>query len=255
MSPGHQLAARHPEARYVTWAVFGSALVHAGILGFFVLMALLEPAKLDLAQKPVSAKLVRLGVKRDQHLLPRKDIAVPPPPQATNAPQPVAFKPRDPKAAPTRPSNNAAPTKSAEQKRRDLFSAFASTAAAPRPEEPVFGDPEGDLYYLPWVLKADRTRWSGGGHDWTALPAPEPGSGPLTQDYSVIENTVVNAVPATPAANRPWKRRRVIGVEVMAALAESGPAQRLPQPRHRCCNADNSLSWMPPKAPLLITST
>jgi hypothetical protein len=57
-------------------------------------------------------------------------------------------------------------------------------------------DPEGDLYYLPWVLKADRTRWSGGGHDWTALPAPEPGSGPLTQDYSVIENAVVNAVPA-----------------------------------------------------------
>jgi hypothetical protein len=58
------------------------------------------------------------------------------------------------------------------------------------------GDPEGDLYYLPWILNIDRTRWSGGGHDWTALPAPAPDSGPLTQDYSVIENAVVNAVPA-----------------------------------------------------------
>lgn len=58
------------------------------------------------------------------------------------------------------------------------------------------GDPEGDLYYLPWIFKVDRTRWSGSGYDWTVLPAPAPGSGPLSQDYSVIENAVVNAVPA-----------------------------------------------------------
>lgn len=58
------------------------------------------------------------------------------------------------------------------------------------------GDPAGDLYYLPWIFKIDRTRWSGGGFDWTALPAPAPGSGPRSQDYSVIENAVVNAVLA-----------------------------------------------------------
>lgn len=60
------------------------------------------------------------------------------------------------------------------------------------------GDPEGDLYHLPWILKLDRTRWSGGGFDWTVIPAPNPnpGSGPLSQDYNVIENSVTNAVVA-----------------------------------------------------------
>ncbi|HYF61481.1 MAG TPA: VCBS repeat-containing protein [Herpetosiphonaceae bacterium] len=58
------------------------------------------------------------------------------------------------------------------------------------------GDPDGDLYYLPWILKFDRTRWSGNGFDWTVLPAPEPGSGPLSQDYEVIEYGVTNTVVA-----------------------------------------------------------
>jgi hypothetical protein len=58
------------------------------------------------------------------------------------------------------------------------------------------GDPDGDMYYLPWILKIDRTRWSGSGFDWTVLPAPAPNSGPLSQDYSVIENAVSNAVVA-----------------------------------------------------------
>jgi hypothetical protein len=58
------------------------------------------------------------------------------------------------------------------------------------------GDPDGDLYYLPWILTLDRTRWSGDGFDWEVLPTPEPGSGPLSQDYSVIENIAVNTVIA-----------------------------------------------------------
>lgn len=58
------------------------------------------------------------------------------------------------------------------------------------------GDGPGDLYYLPWILKLDRTRWSGSGYDWTVLPAAEPGSGPLSQDYNRIENAVMNAVLA-----------------------------------------------------------
>ncbi|MGC4116376.1 MAG: TonB C-terminal domain-containing protein [Myxococcales bacterium] len=144
MSRSRQLAARHPESKYVTWAVVGSAAVHAGILGFFVVMTLLEPPKLDLAQKPVSAKLVRLGQKRDQTLLPRKDIAVPPPPQATAKPQPVLMKASDPSTAPSRPSANAAPRRNAEQARRDLFKAFDTTATAPKKDEPAIGDPEGD---------------------------------------------------------------------------------------------------------------
>jgi hypothetical protein len=60
----------------------------------------------------------------------------------------------------------------------------------------AIGDPQGDLYYLPWIFNLDRTRWSGSGYDWTIIPAPEPGSGPLSQDYNVIENIAVNTVVA-----------------------------------------------------------
>ncbi|MDA8019784.1 MAG: VCBS repeat-containing protein [Thermoanaerobaculia bacterium] len=58
------------------------------------------------------------------------------------------------------------------------------------------GDPAGDLYYLPFILELDRTRWSGAGYDWTVIPQAGPGTGPLSQDYHVIENSVTNAVLA-----------------------------------------------------------
>jgi hypothetical protein len=57
------------------------------------------------------------------------------------------------------------------------------------------GDGPGDMYLMPWLLRADRTRWSGGGFDWTVLP-PDPGTRPLSEDYNVIQNNVINAVPA-----------------------------------------------------------
>lgn len=60
----------------------------------------------------------------------------------------------------------------------------------------AIGDPDGDMYHLPWILNLDRTRWSGSGFDWTVIPAAEPGSGPLSQDYNVIQNSVTNAVVA-----------------------------------------------------------
>ncbi|MEI2613358.1 MAG: VCBS repeat-containing protein [Candidatus Promineifilaceae bacterium] len=56
------------------------------------------------------------------------------------------------------------------------------------------GDPGGDMYYLPWIFNLDRTRWSGNGYNWTVIPNPSPNSGPLSQDYNVIENSVSNAV-------------------------------------------------------------
>lgn len=55
-------------------------------------------------------------------------------------------------------------------------------------------DPYVDLYEIPIVLKGDRTRWQAGGYDWTVLPAPEPGSGPLSEDYNKIENNLPNPV-------------------------------------------------------------
>ncbi|UXI68922.1 FG-GAP repeat domain-containing protein [Tahibacter amnicola] len=58
------------------------------------------------------------------------------------------------------------------------------------------GDPDGDLYYLPWILRMDRTRWAASGYDWTVIPAPGASGPALTQDYTVIESSVSNAVLA-----------------------------------------------------------
>lgn len=60
----------------------------------------------------------------------------------------------------------------------------------------AIGQPDGDLYHLPWILKLDRTRWSGSGFDWTTLPTPTPNSSPLSEDYQIIQNAVPNPVLA-----------------------------------------------------------
>lgn len=60
----------------------------------------------------------------------------------------------------------------------------------------AIGDPDGDMYHLPWILKLDRTRWTNATYDWTLIPQAEPGSGPLSQDYGVIQNSVTSAAVA-----------------------------------------------------------
>ena len=57
-------------------------------------------------------------------------------------------------------------------------------------------DPYTSLYHMPFILKLDRTRWSGSGFDWTAIPSPGPGSGPRSEDYNVIQTAVPNPVAA-----------------------------------------------------------
>ena len=57
-------------------------------------------------------------------------------------------------------------------------------------------NPYTDLYYMPFIFNLDRTRWSGSGFDWTAIPPPGPGSAPLSEDYNEIENAVPNPVIA-----------------------------------------------------------
>jgi uncharacterized repeat protein (TIGR01451 family) len=58
-------------------------------------------------------------------------------------------------------------------------------------------NPYTDLYEMPFVFKADRTRWSGSGFDWTAIPPdPGPSGRPLTENYNVIENNQPNPVLA-----------------------------------------------------------
>ena len=57
------------------------------------------------------------------------------------------------------------------------------------------GDPAGDLYYLPWILRRDRTRWAAAGFDWTTLPASGQSTAALVQgQFATIEDAVVNAV-------------------------------------------------------------
>jgi hypothetical protein len=55
-------------------------------------------------------------------------------------------------------------------------------------------DPYTDLYYMPFIFNPDRSRWSGNGFDWTAIPTPDSAAAPLTEDYNVIENVLPNPV-------------------------------------------------------------
>jgi hypothetical protein len=57
-------------------------------------------------------------------------------------------------------------------------------------------DPYTSLYYMPFVFKADRSRWSGSGYDWTSIPNPGSGSNPLSEDYNVIETAQPSPVVA-----------------------------------------------------------
>src|SRR5512138_759864 len=73
-------------------AVIASVVVHALVVAWAV--ARRPPPPIDLAQKPIVAKLVRLGEKRPEEWLPRKDAAPPPPapsaaPAAPAAPVPA----------------------------------------------------------------------------------------------------------------------------------------------------------------------
>jgi hypothetical protein len=57
-------------------------------------------------------------------------------------------------------------------------------------------DPYTSLYEMPFIFNTDRTRWSGNGYDWTAIPVPDGKAAPLSQNYSLIENAQPNPVAA-----------------------------------------------------------
>ncbi|MFL5272627.1 MAG: TonB C-terminal domain-containing protein [Anaeromyxobacteraceae bacterium] len=139
------------------WPVIVVSLaVHAALLAA---LALHRPApQIDLGQKPIVAKLVRLGEKRPQNLLPRKDEpADAPPAAAAPVPIPVA-KPEPPapaKPAPTVPSPKAviappppraAPrVAAAPSAGRDVLASVLSRVKRDRAlQGPVYGDPSGD---------------------------------------------------------------------------------------------------------------
>lgn len=55
-------------------------------------------------------------------------------------------------------------------------------------------DPYTDLYEMPFILNADRTRWKAGAYDWTVIPTPDAAAAPISEDYNEIENNVPNPV-------------------------------------------------------------
>ena len=135
--------------------VLVSLVVHAGLM---VLAVVHRPAPLiDLQQKPIVAKLVRLGEKRPQQWLPRKEAA-PPPPPAASPPAPAAPTPSTvppPKAVavpslkpkPAAPAPKSAPParRQASTRRSDVLASVMSRMQQDKARsEPVYGDPQGD---------------------------------------------------------------------------------------------------------------
>ena len=57
-------------------------------------------------------------------------------------------------------------------------------------------NPYTDLYEMPFIFNADRSRWASGGFNWTNIPVPDGAAAPLSEDYGVIENSLPNPVTA-----------------------------------------------------------
>lgn len=56
--------------------------------------------------------------------------------------------------------------------------------------------PYTDLYEMPFILNADRTRWKSSPYDWTAIPTPDSLAGPLSEDWNLIETAEPNPAVA-----------------------------------------------------------
>lgn len=126
-------------APLVVATVVASVALHVLLVGALVWISGVEAAKIDLTQKPVRARLLRLGT-RDKKLLPVKPAApAPPPPKAVEVPG-AKPAPKPAPKQPTRPAKQAAP-KPDPGRRRALFDAFSQASA--RPDDQV-GDPDGD---------------------------------------------------------------------------------------------------------------
>ncbi len=130
-------------------AVLASALVHVAIFGW----ALTHRAgpELDLGgQKPIVAKLVRLGEKRPENLLPRKEAEAPPPPAPASSAPPVAAAPPAAKSVPVaaatkaKPPPAAAPASDGKPGGDPLARVMSKLQKEKTAEEPRWGDPGGD---------------------------------------------------------------------------------------------------------------
>lgn len=127
-------------------AVLASAAVHVA-LGAWVLVHR-GSTDFEPGQKPIVAKLVRLGEKKPDSFLPRKEEA-PPPPAPAPAPAPVAVPTPSAKAAPVLPGAKPKATPTARpspdgKPGGDPLARVLSRLQREKAEEPRWGDPSGD---------------------------------------------------------------------------------------------------------------
>ena len=127
-------------------AVLASALVHVVLAGW----ALTHRAgpELEPGQKPIVAKLVRLGEKRPESLLPRKEAEPPPPAPAPKSAAAPVLAPAA-KAAPVLASTKAKPAPATPQPEGKaggdpLARVMSKMQRDKTAEEPRWGDPTGD---------------------------------------------------------------------------------------------------------------
>jgi TonB family protein len=131
----HSLLAAPPQplGRFLLPSLAVHALILGLVLGYGALTA--RPM-FDLDQKPIQAKLVRLGTPRDEKLLPRIEELPPPPKVPTPTPAVVPTPPVPP-----------VPVKEKADERQKLLGAFDKLSKAKKPPEAagaLDGDPSGD---------------------------------------------------------------------------------------------------------------
>jgi colicin import membrane protein/protein TonB len=144
-------ALSHPRDRL--WpAVVASVALHAGLLGLATVASLAQRTPpLDPSQRPITARLVRLGTPRPPELLPRKE-APPAPAAETPAPAPVAApEPAAPRAvalpsakATARPPAPKAPALPGHEKAGAPAGPRLSSVLSELRHELQAGSPEGD---------------------------------------------------------------------------------------------------------------
>jgi colicin import membrane protein len=124
-------------------AVLVSAILHVALAAWGITR---RPApEIDLDQKPIVARLVRLGQKRPEEYLPRKEAAPPPAPPAPAA-APVLPAPAKAPAAPAKPAPNAPPAKPAPSSTGRSGTTLASVLSKVQREaaQDQWGSPDGD---------------------------------------------------------------------------------------------------------------
>jgi colicin import membrane protein/protein TonB len=127
-------------------AVLVSCAVHAVAIGWAVTQS--GGPSIDLEQKPIKARLVRLGERKPEKLLPRKQEPPPPAPAPAPAPAiPAATAPvRAPAAAPTPRAARPPPPRPAPASPSSAGAGLASALSRMQREveRERWGDPEGD---------------------------------------------------------------------------------------------------------------